>query len=106
MGRNATHICPHCSAPARIRTSRAVTPLYRQMNLQCTNVDCGHTYAAALEILYSIVPSAHPNPEITLGRAPARRKLVAANDGARVPEVTPPASNDDDTIAEAVSTGG
>lgn len=106
MGRNAAHLCPHCGEPARIRSSRTVTPLYRQLNLQCSNVDCGHTYAAALEILYSIVPSAHPNPDIVLRRAPQRSAPIAANDGARVPEVTPRPSNDDDPVTEAVSTGG
>ncbi|PZO87417.1 MAG: transcriptional regulator [Sphingomonas sanxanigenens] len=106
MGRNAAHLCPHCRRPARVRSSRAVTPLYRQLNLQCTNVDCGHTYAAAIEILYSIVPSAHPDPAIDLRRAPPRRVPIAANDGGSVPGVTPPPSNDDDPLAEAVFTGG
>lgn len=84
-----------------------VTPLYRQANLQCTNPECGATYAAAFEILYAISPSAIPNPDVHLRQAPPRRRAVPANDeDLRGPEVPlRPAANDDDENGEAVAVG-
>ncbi len=107
--------CPHCGQKARTRSSRAVGPTYKQLNMQCSNLECGHTFAAALEILYTIAPSARPNPEINLRMAPPRSKALptpANDDGAPAkfaggcgPEVPPLAANDDDGCAEAVATG-
>ncbi len=104
--------CPHCREKARTRSSRAVSPTYKHLNFQCSNIECGHTFAGALEILYTIAPSAIPDPEIHLRMAPPRRQglPVPANDdgvfGASAPEVAPlRAANDDDGHGEAVATG-
>lgn len=67
-------ICPHCAAFARIRTSEALSPLTRVTKIQCSNVDCGFSWAEASEALYTISPSACPNPHIHL---PPRRKDLA-----------------------------
>lgn len=76
-----THQCPHCGSLAKMRTTRAVTPLFRELRFQCTNVDgddaCGHTFVAALTIERTIVPSARPNPRITLPIAPPRKNRTA-----------------------------
>lgn len=63
--------CLHCGAFSRIRTSEAQSEVSRIAKLQCTNVDCGFTWAEASEALYEISPSACPNPRIQL---PVRRK--------------------------------
>ncbi|WP_414695494.1 ogr/Delta-like zinc finger family protein [Pedomonas sp.] len=65
--------CPHCTAPAAARTSRAVTALYREIHYQCSDVECGHTFAASLSVMRTISPSAKPNPGIVLPLS-ARRK--------------------------------
>ena len=76
-----THECPHCGSLAKMRTTRAVTPLFRELRFQCTNVDgdeaCGHTFVAALTIERTIVPSARPNPRIKLPIAPPRKNRTA-----------------------------
>lgn len=71
-----THQCPHCGELAKMRTTRAITPLFRELRFQCTNVEgddaCGHTFVAALTIERTIVPSARPNPRINLPIAQPR----------------------------------
>lgn len=64
-------VCPHCTAPARVRTSEAMSPLSRTAKLQCTNVDCGFAWVEGSEILYAINTSGSPNPDINI---PTRRK--------------------------------
>ncbi|MFS1526251.1 ogr/Delta-like zinc finger family protein [Microbulbifer sp. 2304DJ12-6] len=62
--------CPHCGAKARARTSQQITPLYREIYFQCTDVECGHTYVAALSVLHSLSLSAKPNPEVNIPLSP------------------------------------
>lgn len=71
--------CPHCDGLAKLRTSRDITPLYRELRFQCSNVEdlddqgaCGHTFVASLVIERTIVPSARPNPRIKLPIAAPR----------------------------------
>jgi len=71
--------CPHCRRPARIRSSRAMTPLVRQLYLACTNVECGHTFGADIEITHTISPSACPAPDVHLRLAPPRRRVANDN---------------------------
>lgn len=72
--------CPHCDGPARIRTSRSLSPLYRQLNCQCCSPECGHTFGADLTITHTISPSAQPNPAIVLRISPPRRRIAANDD--------------------------
>ncbi|MFB9847210.1 ogr/Delta-like zinc finger family protein [Oceanisphaera arctica] len=58
--------CPHCEAPARIRTSEAQSALSRITKYQCSNIDCCHVWVEGSEVLYSIVPSASPNPTVKI----------------------------------------
>ncbi|MBV7413586.1 ogr/Delta-like zinc finger family protein [Aeromonas sp. sif2433] len=59
-------ICPHCGHSSAVRTSRRMSPLTGVASYQCRNVDCGHTFKAAFEIIATISPSALPNPAIVL----------------------------------------
>lgn len=76
-------ICPHCNAQAKVRSSKTLTPLYRELRFQCTNVEgddpCGHTFLASFEITRTIVPSARPNPRIRLPIG-MPRPMTPAND--------------------------
>lgn len=58
--------CPHCGKHARVRSSRELSPVYREMTMQCTNVMCGHTYVVGVEVLRTISPSATPNPTVRI----------------------------------------
>lgn len=58
--------CPHCRAPAKVRSSKELTPLFKELRLQCTDLECGHTFVASLTIDRTIAPSARPNPSIRL----------------------------------------
>jgi hypothetical protein len=115
--------CPHCKEAARVRSSKQVTPLIRQLYLRCTNDDCGHVFGGDITITHTISPSACPDAEIMLRQVPPRRAAaindnpplpatVVANDNPatdqpdRGPEVPlRHAANDDDGLAEAVSIG-
>lgn len=82
--------CPHCLSLAKVRTTREVTALYRELRFQCTNVEgdepCGHTFVASMVIERTIVPSAKPNPRINLPIASPRIR--------RVPSDHPASAND------------
>lgn len=58
--------CPHCGSYARIRTSEAQSNLSRITKYQCTNIECCHVWAEGSEVLYSIIPSACPNPTVKI----------------------------------------
>ena len=113
--------CPHCRAPAIVRSSVAITDEVRQLYLACSQKACGHIFAATAEvritISHTIAPSFMPSAEVTLpvtapamrrhlAPRPARRgiaivaatQLVPAND--RGPEVPP--ANENDALGEAV----
>ena len=105
--------CPHCQEPTRSRSSRAVAPTYKQLNLQCTNVLCGATFGADLTITHGISPSAIPNPELQLKMVAPRRRADNDNDKPAPPIALAPSrpggaavpANDDDYLGEAIGTG-
>ena len=96
--------CPHCGAPASVRTSRPLTKLVRQIYLACSQLSCGHTFAAQLEITHSISPSACPDPDIHLRQNTPR---FPANDGdlLRPPETANDNGPCDEAVAEQVANG-
>lgn len=58
--------CPHCNSIAKARSSKQLTPLFKELRYQCLDLECGHTFVASLNIERSIVPSMKPNPRIRL----------------------------------------
>lgn len=82
--------CPHCRSAAATRSSREISPTYREQHLRCSNLDCGWVGVASVIIERTIVQSAIPNAKISLPVTPPRRKPsgqpIPANDDA------PPAS--------------
>jgi hypothetical protein len=108
--------CPHCRAPAQVRTSVAITNGVRELYLICQDPDCGHVFAATAEIritiTHTIAPSLKPNPAVELRvvvprmrhvprPVPANDTLPASLQPPCGPEVPRPA-NDDDVLGEAV----
>jgi hypothetical protein len=69
--------CPECAGGARIRQSRALSELVRELRYACVDVDCGHTFRAELVITHTISPSARPSPRLRLPIWPIGR---GAND--------------------------
>ncbi len=57
-------ICPHCESKAEIRTSKAISEISREIYFQCTNPECGHTWASLLSAIRTIVASRIPNPKV------------------------------------------
>lgn len=92
-GRRSSILCPHCRQPAVTMTSRELSPLVREIYLQCINVDCGHRFVAHLGIVRTLVPSLHPSPTVSLPiveRRPNDIVVQRASDGDTPTSPTPP----------------
>lgn len=63
-------VCPHCGQPATIRTSRAMSEISREAQLQCNNVDCAHTWVMIASAVRTIAPSMTPNPRVHIPLSP------------------------------------
>ena len=71
--------CPHCGNWAAARSTEDVTLTSRKAWLQCSNMECGHTFTAALTVLETLSPSAIPNPAVVIAQSPhIRRNVLAA----------------------------
>ncbi|SFE09629.1 ogr/Delta-like zinc finger family protein [Paracidovorax konjaci] len=92
--------CPHCDAQAEIRTSRVVSKTMRELIYACTNVECGHTFVAATEVLRTLSPSATPDPAVNIplsshvNREMVRIVLDHAAESAHQPQYTAPTTGD------------
>lgn len=58
--------CPHCGCRANVRSSSRETDLTTAIYLQCSNLECSHSFKALTEIVGTISPSAMPRPDIVL----------------------------------------
>ncbi len=76
-------VCPHCQQPMRIRSSKGLHPLMRELYLQCSSEACGWTGSGSMEVTHTLSPAAIPNPTIQLPDAPAalRRKALITRVG-------------------------
>lgn len=92
--------CPHCASGLRSRSTRPVTPLVRQLYMQCVNEDCGATFGADLTITHMISPGAKPNPAVQMRTTPPRQR-AAANDDLPGGSEVPPAEATDRIVAIA-----
>lgn len=83
--------CPDCGGRIAIRSSRSLTPTYRQARADCQNEACGARFGIGVEITHAIIRGEHPNPNIHLPVSPPRNRApgvpVPANDdgGSEVP---------------------
>lgn len=69
--------CPHCRTRATARTSREMSPTFREVTYQCNNVECGHTYVVNMEFARTLSPSAMPDPTLQLPVSPHVRERGA-----------------------------
>ncbi|WP_175037929.1 ogr/Delta-like zinc finger family protein [Burkholderia contaminans] len=58
--------CPVCLGRTTARSSRAMSRTMREITYRCENDECGHVYIATLEVVRTLVPSAMPNPEVSI----------------------------------------
>lgn len=58
--------CPHCKGKTIVRTSRGINPLLRELNFQCRDAECGHTFTAWLEAYCTLSASSKPDPLVHL----------------------------------------
>lgn len=91
--------CPHCDTPAVTRSSVTATPLVREIYYQCTNVLCGHTFVATLEITRTVTPSNMPRPGVRLPM------LTRGGNHRHIFPPEPPANDDQDQPVSQPNTG-
>lgn len=58
--------CPHCRSTTIRRTSREITPTFRELFYLCRNPACAHSFKASLSYDYGLSPSAIPDPSVDL----------------------------------------
>ena len=105
--------CPHCQGALRVRSSRREVATLKLVNWQCSNVECGATFAGRIEITHGISPSAIADPNVHIRMVAPRRREAANDNGEGAPVILPSgpevplprAANDDDRCGEAVATG-
>lgn len=97
--------CPHCRHVAVARSSNVLTSTSRDLFYQCTNVDCGHTFRAVLEVNCTISPSAMPDPRVIIPLSKHVRRAMLAELMARAPgaDYTPSQSGQTDDLFEGDS---
>lgn len=66
--------CPHCQAHAKGRSTRTLSRTLIEIKYQCTDVECGHTYVASLEVVRTLSPSGKPSDDV---RLPMSQRTIA-----------------------------
>jgi predicted RNA-binding Zn-ribbon protein involved in translation (DUF1610 family) len=99
--------CPHCGSHLATRSSRMISPIYKERSLYCTNAEtCGATFKSESTLTAQISPSACSNPRVVLPTIAPRRRMVpvaiAANDTSCSGPEVPRAANDDHGPAAAL----
>jgi hypothetical protein len=77
--------CPHCRATAYVRSSNVLTATSRDLFFQCSNMDCGHTFRAVLEINCTLSPSAMPDPRVVIAFSKHVRRSLLSEQLQRMP---------------------
>lgn len=75
MSSSPRMICPHCSSVAKLRTSRAFSPITREQYYICKNEMCGHAWKVMLTAVATIVPSRCPNPSIFIPMSKSSKEV-------------------------------
>ena len=91
MSRIVTMLCPHCRQVGNVRSSKELTPLFREVTFRCTNDMCGHCWVCDLIAVRTLSPSACPDPEISL---PFARSVMLRNLGLQLELAFRDAAND------------
>lgn len=74
-------VCPHCKTSVlKIRTSEQKHALLKEIRLQCPNLICSFSCVGNIELIYTLSPSAMPDPSIQLPTIQQLKERKAAND--------------------------
>lgn len=60
--------CPHCGALANTRSSRRQSIMLRESFMQCSDLECGHTFVTLTEVVRTLSPSGKPNAAVYIRR--------------------------------------
>lgn len=80
--------CPHCKSKAIIRTSREMSLLTTEHTVQCTNVECAHTWVSHTSAVRTIAPSMCPDPAVYIQRSPRGPAAQQAAEAAQKNQIT------------------
>lgn len=69
--------CPHCRAGADVRTSRSISPTFRQTEYSCSDARCGHTFMVFAQAVRTLSPSGRPDPGVYLPIGRETRDAIA-----------------------------
>lgn len=70
-------LCPACGSRMRIRGSETLTPTYKSMYGQCTNMGCGGIYSGSLTWDFSLNTPGVEQPIVQLPLAPSAVRRAA-----------------------------
>jgi len=76
--------CPHCKALSELHEFLESSPLLHAIRYRCTDIECGHTFEAKLEISRTLSPSGKPNPAVHIpmsDRSAASRAIARKRAG-------------------------
>lgn len=62
--------CPHCGSLGVVRSSKQLGDTVREAKVQCTNVDCAHTWITRVVAERTIAPSMTPKPGVYIPLSP------------------------------------
>lgn len=78
MSRVLAMDCPACGHRATVRTSKTVTPLFRELSYQCRDPECSFAWVATLGASRVLAPSAKADAIVNIPLSPhIRRKVIA-----------------------------
>ena len=98
--RGAHFSCPDCGAPCVIRSSSELSDTMRALEYDCTNHECGASFAGHAELTRRLSLPAQPNPAVNLplsnrvDRARLRAVLDTADEQAQQRSTLPPVNAD------------
>jgi len=58
--------CPFCGHKCQCIKSDQMTDALRHVRYQCTNANCGGLFLATIEMACIVIPSAYPNPAVSI----------------------------------------
>ena len=102
--------CPHCGAGMTIRSSHTQTSTMRDLHYDCTNHECGASFAAIAELTYHLSLPAQPNPAVTLPMSSridrAATRALLEQSGEVVPDKTNMPQVNNDLFADPPTAAG
>lgn len=66
--------CPHCNKFGTVRNSEQQSPTVTYLYVQCTNIECGHTWRMDAAASLTLSPSARPRNDVLIPFSPYVRR--------------------------------